>query len=214
VPKSDGMEGAKSESVIIPENMHYRLSLFCLILAACVPFGRLQADTAILVSVPDQKLVVLQNGLRSAEYPVSTSRFGVGDRPRSFATPLGALQVALKIGDHLREGSVFHSRRPTGEILQPNAPGRDPIVTRILWLRGLEAQNAHAYDRAIYIHGTPQERLIGRPASYGCIRMRSCDVVKVYDATPVGAKVEIVNVSVSRAMKDIASEVHVGEPAS
>ncbi|MGV3533190.1 MAG: L,D-transpeptidase family protein, partial [Chthoniobacteraceae bacterium] len=89
----------------------------------------------IVVSVPDQKMVILQNGLRVAQYPVSTSKFGVGDRPRSFATPLGTLQVASKVGQNAPLGAVFKGRRYTGEILKPNAPGRDPIVTRILHLR-------------------------------------------------------------------------------
>jgi hypothetical protein len=69
--------------------------------------------------------------------------------------------------------------------------GRDPIVTRIIWLRGLEATNAHAYNRGIYIHGTPQEKNIGRPASYGCIRMKSSDVTELYAQLPVGAVVQI-----------------------
>jgi hypothetical protein len=86
---------------------------------------------------------------------------------------------------------VFHNRRLTGEVLQPNTPGRDPITTRIIWLRGLEAQNAHAFQRCIYIHGTPEEKKIGRPASYGCIRMKSKDVAELYNQVPVGAVVQI-----------------------
>jgi hypothetical protein len=108
-------------------------------------------------------------------------------------TPLGFLQVAEKIGDHAPVGAVFRNRRFTGEILQPNAPGRDPVITRIIWLRGLEAGNAHAFSRCIYIHGTPEERTIGRPASYGCIRMKSRDVAELYAQLPIGALVEIVN---------------------
>src|SRR6266436_7713579 len=104
---------------------------------------------SVLISVPDQKLVLLQNGLRVAQFPVSTSRFGLGDRPRSFATPLGMLQIASKIGAGAPEGSVFHGCRRTGEILRPNTRGRDPIVTRILRLRGLEAKNSGAYGRGI-----------------------------------------------------------------
>ena len=163
------------------------------------------SDPEVLVSVPDQELVLLKDGAPVASYPVSTSRFGVGDRPRSFGTPLGELQIASKIGENMPVGAVFHSRRPTGEILRPNAPGRDPIVTRILWLRGLEACNANAYGRGIYIHGTPQERLIGRPASYGCIRMRSHDIVKVFQVVPVGTKVEVLNEHVHRAIRELAS---------
>ncbi len=163
-----------------------------------------ESETSLLVSVPDQRLVVVQNGLRVAQYPVSTSRFGVGDMPRSYSTPLGNLQISEKIGAGAPEGAVFKARRPTGEVLRPNAEGRDPIVTRILWLRGLEAKNARAHDRGIYIHGTPVENLIGRPASYGCIRMRSSDVVRVFNSTPVGARVEIVNVPLSRALHEVA----------
>jgi hypothetical protein len=107
-------------------------------------------------------------------------------------TPLGFLQVAEKIGDHAPVGAVFRNRRFTGEIIQPNAPGRDPVITRIIWLKGLEAGNAHAFSRCIYIHGTPEERTIGRPASYGCIRMKSRDVADLYSQLPVGALVEIV----------------------
>jgi lipoprotein-anchoring transpeptidase ErfK/SrfK len=121
----------------------------------------------IIVSTLDQKLMLVDDGARAAVYPVSTSKFGLGDNWGSMATPLGTLQVAQKIGDHAPVGAVFHKRRFTGEVLQPNAPGRDPIVTRIIWLRGLEAANAHAYSRGIYIHGTPQEKNIGRPVSYG-----------------------------------------------
>ncbi|HEY5814197.1 MAG TPA: L,D-transpeptidase, partial [Terrimicrobiaceae bacterium] len=87
----------------------------------------------------------------------------------------------------------------TGEILPANAPGRDPIVTRILWLEGLEAQNENAYDRYIYIHGTPEERNIGLAASYGCIRMRSNDVITLYDIVGVGAKVLITTKPFKRA---------------
>lgn len=151
-----------------------------------IPYNR------VIISVREQKLLLLQNGGKVAIYPVSTSRFGLGDNLRRFTTPLGTLQVAQKIGDHAPAGAVFHNRRWTGEILAPNAPGRDPIVTRILWLRGLEPANAHAYDRCIYIHGTPEERTIGRPASYGCIRMRSSDVAALYNQIPIGTIVQIV----------------------
>jgi hypothetical protein len=135
--------------------------------------------------------MLVDNGASAAVYPISTSKFGLGDNWGSMATPLGMLQVAQKIGDHAPIGAVFHSRRFTGEILQPNAPGRDPIVTRIIWLRGLESANAHAYNRGIYIHGTPQEKAIGRPASYGCIRMKSSDVTALYAQLPIGAIIQI-----------------------
>jgi L,D-transpeptidase catalytic domain len=128
-----------------------------------------------------------------ARFPVSTSRFGVGDRPGSYTTPLGWLEIASKIGENAPLGTVFKSRRITGEILRPNATGRDLIVTRILWLRGLEKGNARAYNRGICIHGTPVEGLIGRPASYGCIRMRSRDIAGLFAAVNIGTKIAVIN---------------------
>ena len=146
----------------------------------------------VIVSVKEQKLMLLQNGAKVATYPVSTSKFGLGDGYNTMATPVGAMAVAQKIGDHAPIGAVFHRRRFTGEILKPNAPGRDPIITRILWLRGLEASTARAFPRCIYIHGTPQEKMIGKPASYGCIRMKSKDVTDLYSQLPVGSVVQVV----------------------
>jgi len=149
-------------------------------------------STRVIISVRDQKLMLMQNGNLIATYPVSTSKYGLGDSWGSLATPLGLLQVAQKIGDHAPMGAVFHNRRWTGEVLRPNTPGRDPVMTRIIWLRGLETANAHAFNRCIYIHGTNEEKLIGRPASFGCIRMRSSDVALLYGQLPLGAPVEIV----------------------
>jgi lipoprotein-anchoring transpeptidase ErfK/SrfK len=147
----------------------------------------------IVVSIPEQKLALLDNGALIATYPISTSRFAIGDAPGSRGTPLGELEVAKKIGDSAPSGMVFKDRRATGEVLAPDAPGRDPIVTRILWLRGREAQNANAYSRYIYIHGTPEERNIGTRASFGCIRMRSRDVIQLYDIVGPQARVTILN---------------------
>jgi len=149
------------------------------------------ADHLVRISIPDQKMMVLHKGVEIAHYDVSTSKFGVGDRPGSYATPLGKMEIARKFGDGQPSGMKFHGRRPTGEIVRPNTPGRDPIVSRILWLRGLETQNYLAYSRDIYIHGTAEEAKIGTPASYGCIRMRSRDVIALYDLVGIGAKVEV-----------------------
>ena len=164
------------------------------VLSATSAFAIAPLDTSnqLIISVRDQKLVLLRNGSKVATYPVSTSMFGLGDAWGRMTTPLGYLAVEKKIGDNVPVGAVFHKRRLTGEVLQPNAPGRDPITTRIIWLRGLEAQNAHAYQRCIYIHGTPEETKIGRPASYGCIRMKSKDVAELYDQVPLGAVVQII----------------------
>lgn len=174
-----------------------RLSLAVFALLVSVSSARCAAlisepTSRVIISVRDQKLMLVQNGVKPVTYPVSTSKFGLGDAWGRLTTPLGFLQVVQKIGDHAPNGAVFHNRRWTGEILPPNAPGRDPIVTRIIWLRGLEAENAHAFSRCIYIHGTPEERTIGHPASYGCIRMKSNDVALLFDQLPLGTIVQIV----------------------
>lgn len=184
--------------------MLIRLGLFTALLLSLAPL-QAATDTVIpprvIISVRDQKLMVIEDGKRAAVYPVSTSKFGLGDRWGSMATPLGWLQVAQKIGDHAPPGAVFHKRRFTGEILAPNAPGRDPIVTRIIWLRGLESANANAFNRCIYIHGTPEEKIIGRPASYGCVRMSSKDVSEVYSQIQIGALVRIIPDSLPKLPK-------------
>src|SRR5438445_11153884 len=161
-------------------------------LAPALPAAQTQVQNGLIISVRDQKLMLLQNGGKVATYPVSTSKFGLGDFLGRMTTPLGYLTVAQKIGDNAPVGAVFHNRRFTGEILAPNAPGRDPVITRIIWLRGLEAQNALAFHRCIYIHGTPEEKTIGRPASYGCIRMKSSDIAALYTQVPLGAIVQII----------------------
>ena len=164
--------------------------LFALLVGSCAaPDTRHQ----IVISTRDQKLALLDRGNLMAVYPVSTSKFGLGDWRGSRFTPLGNLQIAEKIGNNAAPGTVFKSRRRTGEVVMANSPGRDPIVTRILWLRGLEAQNANAFRRDIYIHGTPEEWKIGSPASYGCVRMRSSDIIQLYNIVGVGAAVTIVN---------------------
>lgn len=169
-----------------------RLSLLLLSLVSFLPALRAEGSSRVIISVRDQKLMLVENGAKLATYPVSTSKFGVGDSWGRMTTPLGFLQVAEKIGDHAPVGAVFRNRRFTGEIIKPNAPGRDPVITRIIWLRGLQAENAHAFSRCIYIHGTPEEKYIGRPASYGCIRMKSSDVAALYAQLPLGTIVEIV----------------------
>jgi lipoprotein-anchoring transpeptidase ErfK/SrfK len=176
--------------------------LLALFLASCAA-----PDTQhhIVVSTRDQKLALLDRGNLMAVYPVSTSKFGLGDRPGSRFTPLGKLQIAEKIGDNAPPGSVFKDRRRTGEVVLANSPGRDPIVTRILWLRGLEGQNANAFARDIYIHGTPEEWRIGSAASYGCIRMRSTDIIQLYNIVGIGAAVTIVETPLVSAVPGMLS---------
>jgi lipoprotein-anchoring transpeptidase ErfK/SrfK len=163
-------------------------------------------STEVIVSVPDQALAVVNRGRLIARYPVSTSKFGTGDSTSSYRTPLGTLFVSAKFGDRLPPGAVIKNRIPTGEVVAVNAPGRDAIVARVIWLRGMEAQNSRARDRCIYIHGTPEERRIGKPASFGCIRMRSRDVIDFYDRVHIGTHVTI-------ALRRIDDFVRVEEPS-
>jgi len=152
------------------------------------------ADTRhhIVVHTGQQRMVVFDEGRPVAHYPVSTSRFGLGDLPRSNFTPTGRLKVVQKIGGGQPPGMKFKDRKPTGEIVPVNAPGRDPIVTRILRLRGCEPGNSRTYKRYIYIHGTPEESKLGHPASYGCIRMASRDIIQLYDTVGKGVSVDVV----------------------
>jgi len=176
---------------------------FLLFLTSCATHKDVQHR--VVISVKDQRLAVLDRETLVAVYPVSTSKYGLGDWRGSYRTPVGELEVAQKIGDGLPPGTVLKDRRRTGEIVGVNAPGRDPIVTRIIWLRGLELQNANAFGRDIYIHGTPEERNIGLPVSYGCVRMRSEDVIKLYDTVGRGARVTIVEQPLSAVVSGMGS---------
>lgn len=172
---------------------HYLARL--LLLTVTLFFAACAKDTVhkMVVSIPEQKMVVYRRDVPIRTYDVSTSKFCISDRPGSNGTPLGLHEIAKKIGGGHRSGMKFSGRRPTGEIVKPNTPGRDPIVSRILWLKGLERSNRHSFGRTIYIHGTPEEWRIGHPVSYGCIRMRSSDVIELYGIVGVGAKVDIIN---------------------
>ena len=184
------------------------LGAIAVVIASCVA-----PDTRhhVVISTREQKLALLDRGNLMAIYPVSTSKFGLGDSPGSSCTPLGELEIAEKIGDHAAPGTVFKDRRRTGEIIQPDSPGRDPIVTRILWLRGREPQNTNAYARMIYIHGTPEERNIGFPASYGCIRMRSSDVINLYEIVGRGAEVTIIDVPLAAVIPGMSPPAQLAE---
>ncbi|MEM7011329.1 MAG: L,D-transpeptidase [Verrucomicrobiota bacterium] len=177
--------------------------LLPLLLASCL--GKDRANV-LYISVPEQRAVLEHHGEPVAYYGVSTSKYGLGSQPGSYRTPLGRMEIAKKIGAGKPAGTVFKSRKPTGEILPPNAPGRDPIVTRILWLRGLESHNRNAYDRYIYIHGTPEERNIGRAVSYGCIRMKSAAVIDLYNRVGNGAQVIVANAPLSEMTAESSTD--------
>jgi lipoprotein-anchoring transpeptidase ErfK/SrfK len=163
------------------------LSIALALLCSCAG----DRENVLRVSIHDQQMALITQGKEVARFPVSTSKFGLGDIPGSNCTPLGKFEVARKIGAQQPLGMKFKDRKPTGEIVPVNAPGRDPIVTRILWLRGLESTNQNAFERMIYIHGTPEETKLGTPASYGCVRMRSRDVRDIFNTVGLGARVFI-----------------------
>jgi hypothetical protein len=180
---------------------HCLLAAVALFITSCVA-----PDThhQVIISIPEQRMALLEDGAPMATYPVSTSKYGIADFPGSYGTPVGDLEIADKIGGSAPSGTVFKDRRRTGELVSVNSPDRDPIVSRILWLKGKEPQNANAYSRYIYIHGTPEERNIGLPVSYGCIRMRSRDVIELYDIVGKGALVTIVDAPLEAFVPSLA----------
>lgn len=155
----------------------------------------------IEINIPAQTLSLFDaNGTLVRRYVVSTGKNGAGEENGSFCTPRGKHVIRAKIGAGRPENSVFVRRRPTGEIytasLGVQFPGRDWILTRILWLCGRE----HGYNRFgscdtmqryIYIHGTPETTVLGQPGSRGCIRMRNADLIELFDRVEAGTAVEI-----------------------
>ncbi len=145
---------------------------------------------SVLVDVAAQRLTVFEEDEVIAEFPVSTSKYGLGSESESFRTPLGRFRVTEKIGEGAEEGTIFKGRVPEGQW-KGEERGEDLVLTRILWLDGREPHNANTHDRYIYIHGTNQEDAIGTPASHGCVRMRNKDVVELLELLDEGAEVAI-----------------------
>jgi lipoprotein-anchoring transpeptidase ErfK/SrfK len=145
---------------------------------------------SIRISVQNQTLELHDGDGVLSSYPVSTSRFGVGSEIGSFKTPLGRFRIAEKIGEGLPHGTIFKNRLPVGPTEAPQSTD-DLILSRILWLEGLEEHNSNTRDRYIYIHGTKHEDKIGSPASYGCIRMKSVDLIELFERVPLGTEVVI-----------------------
>jgi lipoprotein-anchoring transpeptidase ErfK/SrfK len=144
----------------------------------------------IHISIRDQRLTLKEGETLIRTYPVSTSRFGIGTEEDSMKTPIGRFRVAEKIGDGLPSDTVFQSRVPL-KADDPLPPTEDLVMSRILWLDGLDEHNANTRDRFIYIHGTKHEDKIGNPASHGCVRMRNADVIELFDLVDEGAPVVI-----------------------
>ena len=155
----------------------------------------------IEISIPEQSLALFgDDGKELKRYLVSTSRNGAGEQQGSFCTPRGAHIVRAKIGAGQPLNAVFVRRRPTGEIWTPELaerfPGRDWIVTRILWLSGCEPGRNRLGEvdtmrRYIYIHGSPDAVEMGKPGSIGCIRMRNRDILELFELVPPGTQVSI-----------------------
>lgn len=159
------------------------------------------ASVAIVISVADQRLAVMEGGKQAAVYKISTARAGVGEALDSDKTPRGKHQIVEKIGDGVPLGMVIADRIPTGEIVKEHIPGRWPVTTRILRLGGLEDRNRNTFERLIYIHGSPVEHLLGKPASGGCIRMRASDVVDLFNKVNVGTSVYITEVKIDAPVR-------------
>lgn len=155
----------------------------------------------IEVHIPTQKLVVFENDKIIREYSVSTAKNGAGEQMGSEQTPRGLHVIRAKVGANCVPNTVFLKRRPTGEIyssaLREQFPDRDWMLTRILWLCGLEKHKnrfgkVDSMRRKIYIHGTPDETEMGVPGSRGCVRMRNSDIIELFDIVPAGTRVMIV----------------------
>jgi len=157
---------------------------------------------SIRISIPDQALVLSEDGEVLRRYPVSTSKNGAGEKYGSFCTPRGRHIVRAKIGAGVPVNTVFVKRRPTGETYDADMgsrfPGRDWMLTRLLWLSGCEPGfnrlgEVDTMRRYIYIHGSPDSAVMGRPGSIGCIRMHNRDIVELFDLIEPGTPVDILD---------------------
>jgi L,D-transpeptidase YbiS len=149
-----------------------------------------KAAASIHVSIRRQELSLRRGRKIIRRYPISTSRFGLGTDEGSYKTPLGKFRIGDKIGAGMPGGTIFVGRVPLGAD-DPLPKTNDLVLSRVLWLDGLEPHNANTRDRFIYLHGTRHEDKIGRPHSHGCIRMRNADVIELFDLVDVGTLVKI-----------------------
>ncbi|MCK4532899.1 L,D-transpeptidase [bacterium] len=159
-------------------------------------FGLKSNQFVIIVSISRQKLCLIKNGEIIKTYPVSTSKYGIGSKPGSNKTPLGTHYICEKRGEGAKIGTIFKARKNTKKIAKIYTDRTDVpddfVTTRIMWLKGLEAGvNLETLKRYVYIHGTPEEGLIGTPASHGCVRMKNKEVIELFKLVSVGTFVEI-----------------------
>lgn len=151
----------------------------------------------IVIDINTQTACVMDGESPLSTFAISSALKGTGSEIGSHATPLGRFKIYRKIGDACALGTVFKSRVPTGEICTDTPNNRlwqstdDLILSRILWLEGLDDNNANTKDRYIYLHGTNQEHLLGSPASHGCIRLSNKDVIELFDLVKEGTEVII-----------------------
>ena len=157
-------------------------------------------DKLIKISLSQQRLQLLQDEQVLMDVAVSTAANGAGEANGSGCTPRGWHLVRAKIGAGCPENTVFRARRPTGEIysaeLAAADPGRDWILSRILWLSGLEPgrnrlSTVDTMRRYIYIHGTPDDEPMGVALSHGCVRMRNRDIIGLFELVEIGTRVLI-----------------------
>lgn len=160
----------------------------------------------IIVSIADQRLQLREAGNLAMDVMISTASNGPGEVSGSECTPRGKHIIRAKIGENCPLNAVFVGRRPTGEIFSPelmtNYPGRDWILSRILWLSGVEVGknrlgNVDSMRRYIYIHGTPDSEKMGQPNSHGCVRMTNAEVITLFDKVKVGTSVLILEESLN-----------------
>ena len=140
----------------------------------------------IYISIGEQKLRLFEGDALVAEYVVSSAANGIGFEEGSYCTPTGRFEVSEKIGDGEALGTIFKSRKPMG-VWDGTPSDDDMILSRILRLNGLDAENANSMERYIYLHGTNHEALLGQPTSHGCIRMANADIVELFDRIELGA---------------------------
>ena len=146
----------------------------------------------IRIDTKEQTLNLLHDQRVVHQFPISTSRFGLGQEPGSLQTPLGRFRIYQKIGGGQPLNTVFRERVPVANPSDWDKES-DLITSRILWLDGVEPHNENTRERFIYIHGTNEEHLIGQPASHGCVRMRNEDITRLFDLVEAGTEVEIVS---------------------
>jgi lipoprotein-anchoring transpeptidase ErfK/SrfK len=178
----------------------FLIYLLLLLLATGYPIQSAANEFIITINTSRQELFVFQGKEIIRIYPVSTSRYGVGNKKNSNRTPLGTHFIVVKIGKDAKSGTIFEHRKNTGRIAEIYTDTthikEELITTRILWLKGIvpglnEGGEVDSYTRYIYIHGTPEEGLIGTPVSNGCIRMKNQDIIELFDLVPEGTLVGI-----------------------